>query len=127
MIGWIAMRLVGAGVSDRWARLVAWVLVLAAIAAVVALAIGGRDRRMIEAHDARQNAKVLGDQLEQGQKADAVELEQRGVDQVQHDQLQGAIDNATSAQPDAARGGVGPATSAALDELRRRQDRQRRQ
>lgn len=121
MIGWIALRLVGAGVPDRFARAVAIGILVALVAIAIVLAIGIRDRRMIDAHDANQRADQAEAQIEREHKADAGELAARQVDQQHAEQLKGAIDNAVTAEPEAARSGVGPATSAALDELRRRQ------
>ena len=127
MIGWIALRLAGAGVPDRFARAVAWTLIVALIAIAIVLAIGARDRRMIEGHDATQRADQAEAQVERTQQAETGELAARKVDQANAEQVKGAIDNAVTANPEAVRAGVGPATSAALDELRRRQARQRGQ
>jgi len=127
MIGWMALRLVGAGIPERIARAVAIGILVVLVAAAIAVAIASRDRRLIDAHDATQDAAAAKAQIEREHTADVGDLAARQVDQQQAEKLKGAIDNAVSANPEAARAGVGPATSSALDELRRRQAAKRQQ
>lgn len=97
------------------------------VLAVVAL-VGGAgiakctyDRNLIANHDSGVNAGVLGAQLNSEHAADtnaAARNEHIAADAAN---MEGTISNAVSAHPQAAGNSAGPATSAALDELRRRQ------
>jgi len=113
--GW----LVRASVSERVAPLLAWAI--AAIAAV-ALVLGGwalLKSSIINAHDDKVAGQQAQAQLEREHQADASALNLQQRDQLVQDELQEAIDNAVQSHPAEARASAGPATSAALDQLRR--------
>jgi uncharacterized membrane protein len=125
MIGIIVTFAMNRGLTETAARRVA---IAALIVAVLVLLLIGKaiyDRTLIANHDTATRAATAERSLELEHKADAGELVARDRDEVRADNLQGAIDNAVSIQPQAARAGAGPAVNAALAELRRRQATER--
>lgn len=97
------------------------------IGLAVALLVGGLgiakctyDRNLINNHDSGVNAKALGAALNSEHAADVNAAARNEAIAADAANLQGSIENAVSAHPEAAHNSAGPATSAALDELRRR-------
>lgn len=58
MIGWVAEKLLLAGVPMRWTRPLVWLVGLLVLAAMAAVLIDARDDAMIERHDARTDVSV---------------------------------------------------------------------
>ena len=122
VVGGIAGAIATMGVSAKAARALAWVVLIIAAALLVWLAWSAIKSNIIGAHDAKVRAGNAGAQLDRQAQADSDEAPRRKADQAADDRMGKVIDNAVDAHPEAARGPVGPATRATLDELRRRQE-----
>ncbi|MCW3837790.1 hypothetical protein ACFQ1E_17230 [Sphingomonas canadensis] len=123
IIAWIVAALVRRNVPTGWAHLIAWAATIAMAAAAIWLAGSIIIGAITGAHDARQAADQRQEQLERIGTADGDQLRREARDAAAQDNLQGAIENAIDANPDAAGRAGGPASNAALRELRERERR----
>ncbi|MCW3835992.1 hypothetical protein ACFQ1E_08070 [Sphingomonas canadensis] len=120
---WIAAALVRRNVPAAWARPIAWALLAIAAALLAWLAVALALRAITGAHDARQAADQRQEQIERIGEADGDQLRRDQQAEAAQANLQGAIENAIEANPEAAGRAGGPASNAALRELRERQQR----
>lgn len=82
--------------------------------------LSSHDRAVIAAHEARVAAAVQKRAVEAGGRADRADALARARANARADKIKQEIDNGIQSHPEEARRPVGPASAAALDELRRR-------
>lgn len=121
VVGGIAGAIATMGVSAKAARALAWLVIVIGAALLAWFAWSAIKSNIISGHDTKVRAGNAEAQLDRQAKADEDEAPRRKADKAADDRMGKVIDNAVDAHPEAARGPVGPATRASLDELRRRQ------
>lgn len=84
------------------------------------------DRQVVQRHDAKAEVTELRRTIANERAATAADEQQRQSDAAEADQLQQEVTHAVQDHPIDAGRSSGPAVSAALDELRRRQAEERR-
>jgi hypothetical protein len=124
LIGLLMKGALGFGVPQRFARVAGIVGLVLFLVIGLGVAKCAYDRSIIEEHDAKQEVKAVRTTLKRERAANTAETKERAADEAKAAQVKGAIDNAVQAQPTAARGSSGPASSAALRVLRERQRQQ---
>lgn len=122
VVGGIAGAIATMGVSGKAARALAWIAIIVGAVLLAWFAWEAVKSSIVDGHDAKVRAGNAEAQLDRQATADEDQAPRRKADEAADDRMGKVIDNAVDAHPDAARGPVGPASRAALDELRRRQD-----
>lgn len=116
MIGMLAALALKVGVAPKFAKAAG---IGFAVVVAILLIVGLKtcyDQGVIDDHEAQRTAATLKAQ----QMADEDERVRQQAADNRADAIEGAIQNAVTAHPEEVRKDAGPATRAALDELRRR-------
>ncbi len=120
MIGLLAGGLIKAGVAEKLARPLAIGGLIVLLVVGLGVAKCAYDANLIEDHDQAQRVESLERAREADRRAGAADVAAEARDAIQSERLEGAINNAIDQDPEAASRPVGPATGAALGELRNR-------
>jgi hypothetical protein len=120
-VGLLLGLVLKSGVSQRFAKPVLYAVLLALAVAAFFGAKAIYDHNLVSSHDAKQEAKATKATLKRERAANADEDRGEQHDEEQAAQLETEVQNAIQTHPVEARRSSGPASNAALGELRGRQ------
>lgn len=120
MIALLASLAIRLGVPERFARAAGIVGVVLLLLILLLIAKCAYDRSVIQAHEAERAAKVERDARKAEHRADEDARPVQQAIAAEKAAMEGAIRDAVQNNPDEVRRPVGPASSAVIDQLRRR-------
>jgi predicted Holliday junction resolvase-like endonuclease len=120
MIAMLLPLLIRMGVPQRFAKAVLFILLAVLLVSLLGIAKCSYDRSVIAKHEVKVEKKIRKAETKATKAADKKDAVVRARNDADAAKLKEKVDEAVKAHPDAVKRASGPASNAALRELRRR-------